>query len=115
VRINDDQHQFGLSGWIHCLCGDPRIYGRVYFGTEGRGVIYGDLPPPQLVCSNANSQVQITWPQAYADWSLQAQTNSLDLGLTTNWTTVTGSSGTNRIFIPAPPANGSVFYRLVSP
>ena len=39
VRINDDQHQYG---WINCVTGDPRIYGRVYFGTGGRGVIYGD-------------------------------------------------------------------------
>ncbi len=39
VRINDDQHQFG---WINHVTGDPRIYGRVYFGTGGRGIIYGD-------------------------------------------------------------------------
>ncbi|HZL44261.1 MAG TPA: putative Ig domain-containing protein, partial [Verrucomicrobiae bacterium] len=44
VRINDNQHQFGLS-WVHSFCADPRVYGRVYFGTEGRGVIYGDLLP----------------------------------------------------------------------
>ncbi len=39
VRINDDRHQFG---WINHVTGDPRIYGRVYFATGGRGVIYGD-------------------------------------------------------------------------
>jgi hypothetical protein len=39
VRINDDQHQFG---WINHVTGDPRIYGRVYFGTGGRGIIYGE-------------------------------------------------------------------------
>jgi hypothetical protein len=39
VRINDDQHQFG---WINHITGDPRVYGRVYFGTGGRGIIYGD-------------------------------------------------------------------------
>jgi photosystem II stability/assembly factor-like uncharacterized protein len=39
MRINDDQHQYG---WISHVTGDPRIYGRVYFGTSGRGVIYGD-------------------------------------------------------------------------
>jgi hypothetical protein len=38
TRINDDQHQFG---WIHSLIGDPRVFGRVYVGTEGRGVQYG--------------------------------------------------------------------------
>ena len=42
TRINDDQHQFGSIGQV---LGDPRIYGRVYFATGGRGIIYGDLKP----------------------------------------------------------------------
>jgi photosystem II stability/assembly factor-like uncharacterized protein len=47
LRINDDQHQYG--GFNH-VTGDPRIYGRVYFATGGRGVIYGD--PASLSASN---------------------------------------------------------------
>ncbi len=39
MRINDDQHQWGL---ILQITGDPRIYGRVYVGTHGRGIFYGD-------------------------------------------------------------------------
>ena len=39
-RIDDDAHQFG---WLSHVTGDPRIYGRVYLGTGGRGIIYGDL------------------------------------------------------------------------
>jgi photosystem II stability/assembly factor-like uncharacterized protein len=39
TRINDDQHQWGL---ILQISGDPRIYGRVYVGTHGRGIQYGD-------------------------------------------------------------------------
>ncbi|MFZ0826178.1 MAG: cellulase [Verrucomicrobiia bacterium] len=39
VRINDNQHQYG---WINHITGDPRIFGRVYFATGGRGIIYGD-------------------------------------------------------------------------
>ena len=42
VRINDDQHQWGL---ILQIAGDPRIYGRVYIGTHGRGVLYGEPSP----------------------------------------------------------------------
>jgi hypothetical protein len=38
-RINDDDHQFG---WIDKIAGDPRITGRVYLATSGRGIIYGD-------------------------------------------------------------------------
>lgn len=40
IRINDDQHQYALTN--SAITGDPRIYGRVYFGTNGRGIIYGD-------------------------------------------------------------------------
>ncbi len=39
VRINDDRHQYGL---LLLITGDPRIYGRAYVGTHGRGVFYGD-------------------------------------------------------------------------
>ena len=39
VRINDYQHQFFT---INAITGDPRIYGRVYLGTSGRGIIFGD-------------------------------------------------------------------------
>ncbi len=38
-RINDNQHQYGA---ISRVTGDPRIFGRVYFATSGRGIIYGD-------------------------------------------------------------------------
>ncbi|WP_213456559.1 cellulose-binding domain-containing protein [Rhizomonospora bruguierae] len=40
VRINDDKHQYGNAG--DALTGDPRVYGRVYLGTNGRGVLYAD-------------------------------------------------------------------------
>ena len=39
VRINDDQHQWGLV--LH-ITGDPKKFGRVYVGTHGRGTLYGD-------------------------------------------------------------------------
>jgi hypothetical protein len=39
IRINDEYHQYGL---LLQLTGDPRVYGRVYVGTHGRGVLYGD-------------------------------------------------------------------------
>ncbi len=39
VRINDDQHQWGLV--LH-ITGDPKKFGRVYVGTHGRGTFFGD-------------------------------------------------------------------------
>ena len=41
-RINDDRHQFGV---LSVVTGDPRIYGRIYLGTSGRGILYGDPGP----------------------------------------------------------------------
>jgi len=39
IRINDNQHQWGL---LFHITGDPKKYGRVYVGTHGRGIVYGD-------------------------------------------------------------------------
>ncbi len=38
-RIDDDAHRFGRP---YAITGDPRIPGRVYFATGGRGIFYGD-------------------------------------------------------------------------
>jgi photosystem II stability/assembly factor-like uncharacterized protein len=39
VRINDDLHQWGFCTIV---IGDPRVSGRVYIGTGGRGIITGE-------------------------------------------------------------------------
>ena len=41
VRINDATHQWGNR--FECIAGDQRIYGRAYVGTNGRGILYGDI------------------------------------------------------------------------
>ncbi len=38
--VTDTQHEYGN---LDLVIGDPRIYGRVYIGTNGRGIVYGDL------------------------------------------------------------------------
>ncbi|MEV2229561.1 1,4-beta-glucanase [Streptomyces phaeochromogenes] len=40
TRINDDAHQWGWTGEV--VVGDPRVYGRVYLATNGRGIQYGE-------------------------------------------------------------------------
>ena len=48
-RINDDQHQYGNASLV---IGDPRVFGRVYIGTNGRGIIYGDPTSPSHAVRN---------------------------------------------------------------
>lgn len=42
VRVNDDAHQWGGISGGGVITGDPDTYGRVYVGTNGRGLQYGD-------------------------------------------------------------------------
>ncbi len=39
-RINDDQHLFG--NLTSSITGDSEVFGRVYFATNGRGIVMGD-------------------------------------------------------------------------
>lgn len=41
LRINDDLHQFGFIGTA--ITGDPRVFGRVYVATNGRGIVLGEM------------------------------------------------------------------------
>ncbi|WP_419704013.1 xyloglucanase [Promicromonospora sp. NFX87] len=42
LRVNDKAHQWGAIGSVGVITGDPDTYGRVYIGTNGRGLLYGD-------------------------------------------------------------------------
>jgi xyloglucan-specific exo-beta-1,4-glucanase len=53
TRINDDAHQWGNSG--AAITGDPRTYGRVYVGTNGRGIVYGDQSGTTTTSASASA------------------------------------------------------------
>lgn len=71
--------------------------------------------PPGLGFALTNSQLTLSWPPDHLGWTLEAQTNSLDVGLSNNWTQVVGSTGVTNITIPINLTNGTVFYRLMYP
>ena len=57
------------------------------------------------------NQLTLGWPTNLG-WTLQVQTNNLNVGLGTNWLNVPGSTTVTNVVIPIDPINGSVFYRL---
>jgi cellulose 1,4-beta-cellobiosidase len=71
--------------------------------------------PPQLGFGLVANQMQFNWPTSHVGWKLQVQTNSLNAGLGTNWSTLSSSASTNQFYLPVVATNGSVFFRLVSP
>ncbi len=71
--------------------------------------------PPTISNSVSGSTLTLNWPAEYAGWILQVQTNSLSVGLGTNWVNVPGSDVANSATIAINSADGSGFYRLVAP
>ena len=68
---------------------------------------------PRLDCQFRSGQAAFSWPSDHTGWWLQMQTNALNVGLNTNWITLSGSDATDQVFLPIGPAGGSVFFRLV--
>jgi hypothetical protein len=73
------------------------------------------ITPAQLSFAMVGNQLQMAWPADHTGWRLQSQTNSLAVGLGTNWVDVSGSTQTNAVLAPLNMSNGSVFFRLVWP
>jgi hypothetical protein len=40
LRVNDEHHEWGRR--FRIIAADPRVFGRVYVGTDGRGILYGE-------------------------------------------------------------------------
>ncbi len=56
----------------------------------------------------------LSWPEEYIGWRLQQQQNTLDVGLSTNWTDVF-TAWTNQITITNALTTNAVFFRMVYP
>src|SRR5664280_308647 len=71
-------------------------------------------PVPTITNSVVGNSLQLSWPSGYG-YTLEIQTNSLSIGLGTNWVRVSTSATTNQVTVPIVTGNGCVFYRLVYP
>jgi len=69
--------------------------------------------PVSLTTVASGGNLTLTWPLNQTGWTLQMQTNSLAVGLSTNWVAVPGSTTTNQVTLPIVPAPLSGFFRLV--
>ncbi len=89
------------------------------FGESANSMEAGVRPsspvPPQFAFSLNGEQLQLAWPADHTGWSLEIQTNTMGVGLSTNWFMIPGSNSTNQMLIPIGITNGSVFFRLVYP
>lgn len=81
----------------------------------GTGSSSVNQSPTNITTTVASGQMMLTWPQDHTGWVLEAQTNSLSVGLGTNWVRIPSSATTNQVSVPVNPANPTVFYRLVYP
>lgn len=77
------------------------------------GIVYKLSSAGRLTTQVSGNQLTISWP--IVGGRLEAQTNSPGSGLGANWSTVAGSTTTNRVIVPLDTASGSVFYRLSFP
>ena len=73
------------------------------------------LTVPKLTNSVSGSTLTLSWPADHLGYSLQAQTNALNVGLKTNWVAVPGTASVTTTNLPINKANPTVFYRLVYP
>jgi hypothetical protein len=81
--------------------------------TDPRTLAY-ELPKLSVLAKG--NQFDVSWPAKYVGWQLQAQTNTLAVGLSSNWLNVPQSLSTNYLSLPRnPSSNSGAFYRLVAP
>jgi hypothetical protein len=71
--------------------------------------------PPNLAFSVTGSALNLSWPADHLGWILQAQTNRINVGISTNWTDVAGTAAITSTNLTINPASPSAFFRLRHP
>jgi autotransporter-associated beta strand protein len=106
------------AGNFSSIIGNPG-HGQVFRFNPGDGVltvISATLPttPTNVTFKATSSTLTVNWPVSYTGWILQAQTNPVWQGMTSNWVDVTGSDSTDSMTIAISPTN-NVFFRMRGP
>jgi hypothetical protein len=70
-------------------------------------------PTPTNITARVNgSNLELSWPADHTGWTLQVQTNNLNVGLSNNWVDMPGSTSVDSVTNTINPTNGAVFYRM---
>jgi len=104
LQTNDPANNLTYT-WNNTIATDGKI------SVASVGQLVSTTPAP-ITFSTSGASLTLSWPTDHTGYTLQAQTNSLGIGLGTNWVDVTGSASTNQVTIPVNSTNASVFYRL---
>ena len=85
-----------------------------YIGSSASLVVGSAVnpTPTNIVTSRSGNQLTLSWPADHTGWSLQTQTNSRSVGLSSTWFEVSGSTSTNQMTVTINPTNPTVFYRM---
>jgi len=84
-----------------------------YLSTQHQFALFNGIPAKiglSLTASLTNSQITFSWPTDHTGWQLQS--NSVGLGATNAWYTVSGSTLTNTIIVSPSAGQTNVFYRM---
>ncbi|KAF7319981.1 Glycoside hydrolase family 74 protein [Mycena kentingensis (nom. inval.)] len=102
IQINDAAHGFG-SASANPIAADLRTYGRVYIGTNGRGIFFGDIagaaPPASTTAastpasSSTSRPASTTAPPSSTTTSRASTTTSRASSTTSRASTTSSASG----------------------
>jgi hypothetical protein len=108
MMISDLSHQYG---WVTVIQGDPRIYGRLYVGTNGRGILYADIH---------SAQTYLPGGWSTQDVGLPGSAGSAGSPASGTWEVVGGGSGIGgtvdsfRFAYTSLTGDGSITARVIS-
>lgn len=83
--------------------------------TSSNAMLTIPAVPTPITPTFTNGALNLSWPADRTGFRLEAQTNSLAVGLNNNWQTIANSTTTNQMTVLLNATVGSVFFRLVYP
>ncbi|KAF8313483.1 Oligoxyloglucan reducing end-specific cellobiohydrolase [Clavulina sp. PMI_390] len=96
-QINDAAHGFGSIS-ANVLAADPRTYARVYIGTNGRGIFYGDAsgsPPTNTATATSTTAASTSTAKTTTTSSSSSSKASTTTTTTKGSSTTTSTSATS--------------------